>query len=115
MPDKNFSTKGLYRIGEKTYTQAECEAVYLFWKARLEEVDIREDITTILESLGDNDSEFTKWIDAHMKDCVDAISRNRQQEEMFQRFLRDGGNSTDSLAATEGCLRDLFAHSGRNP
>ena len=104
----------VYWIGEKAYTQAECESVYAFWKARLEEADIREDITTILESYGDSDREFTQWVDAHMKDCVDAISRSRRQEEMFQSFLGDGGDGKDSLSAAEGCLKDLFAHSGRN-
>ena len=102
----------VYWIGEKAYTQAECESVYAFWKARLKEADIREDITAILETTGKDDNDFAQWIDANMKDCVDAISRSRRQEEMFQSFLRDGG---DSLSAAECCLRDLFAHSGRNP
>ena len=104
----------VYWIGRKAYTQAECEAVYLFWKAKLEEADIREDIRTLLENTGNEDIEFTRWIEAHMKDCMDAVARDRRQEEMFQRFLRDGGDSTDSLSAVEGCLRDLFTHSGRN-
>ena len=115
MQNTNFDPRNVYEIGEKTYTQAECEAVYLFWKTKLEEADIREDITAILENAGNEDIEFTRWIEAHIKDCVDAVARSRRQEEMFQSFLRDGGDGTDSLAATEGCLRDLFAHSGRNP
>ena len=104
----------VYCIGGKTYTQADCEAVYIFWKAKLEEEGILEDITSILENTGNEDIEFTRWIEAHMKDCMDAVARDRRQEEMFQRFLRDGGDSTDSLSAVEGCLRDLFTHSGRN-
>ena len=103
----------VYWIGGKAYTEEECEAVYLFWKTKLEEADIREDITAILENAGNEDIEFTRWIEAHIKDCVDAVARSRRQEEMFQSFLRDGGDSIGSLSAAEGCLRDLFAHSGR--
>ena len=112
-----MNAQNVYRIDGKEYTQNECEAVYLFWKAKLEEVGIREDINAVLESVtekaDEEDKDFEKWTKAHMEDCVGAVARNRQQDALFQRLLSDGGDGPDSLAVVEGCLRDLFAHSGR--
>ena len=112
-----MAAQNIYRIDGKTYTQNECEAVYLFWKAKLEETDIREDIGAVLERVtekGDEeDRDFVQWTESNMDGCVGAVARSRQQDALFQRLLGDGGDGSFSLAAVEVCLRDLFEHSVR--